>query len=206
MGKIDNSALALKIAFRRIMLADMADRGIDPVIIETHGGLGCVYENCYADIETGLVFEKDETKAIELVNQRPGWAVYNSDCAMSLTQNILPDVPCTVLDVDPYGMSWAILEAFFSSERSFQSMMWLVGIDGLRSKLQSGGAWSVKFLQPYVQEYGNDLFPVYLELFPKILSDVVLKAGYIIDRFWGKYSAKLDLMVNFMARLRRTEC
>lgn len=203
---LDNSSMAIKAAFRQIMLRDMAEKDVPPIIIETNGGVGEVYLNCYPSIETGTVFEKDEKKAEALATQRPGWAIYASDCVSALTQNLCSWVPCTVLDVDPYGASWPILNAFFLSERDFQPWMWIAGTDGLRKRLQIIGGWKEGYLQPYVLEYGNNLYPIYLELCPKILAEIVLNAGYLVDRFWGKYAGKNDGMVDYLARLRRTQC
>lgn len=80
--KRDNSTGKQKIALRRLMLKQMT---AEPVVMETHGGVGQVWASVYAHISQGVVFEKNEEKAAHLARQRPTWAVYEADCIKALS-------------------------------------------------------------------------------------------------------------------------
>jgi hypothetical protein len=78
----DNSTFAKKKALRLHAL-DLL--GIEqPVVCETHGGAGKLFDACYPLVRRGVVFEKDAEKAATLAKQRPSWSVYECDATAAL--------------------------------------------------------------------------------------------------------------------------
>jgi len=179
----DNSTFRQKAALRRALLREVTE----PVVMETHGGIGALYRACYSRVTRGVVFEKDERKSSLLASQRPTWAVYEADSERALQVGAGAHLTVNVLDLDPYGEPWPCVKAFFTSERPFAPRMWVVVNDGLRQKLRVGGAWSVESLRAAVARFGNDLHGDYLAVCRWLLAEHAKAAGYTLRRFNGYY-------------------
>jgi hypothetical protein len=157
--KRDNSTFSQKAILRRMALARIEN----PVIMETHGGLGKLFAECYRGMGQGVVFEKKPERAAFLARQRPAWAVYEADCEMAIAAGAGAHLEVNLLDVDPYGDPWPVLSAFFESERPRAGKLVVVVHDGLRQTVkrnmfvQSNGA-----RQTMVRWYGAGLFNHYL--------------------------------------------
>lgn len=174
--------------------------------METHGGEGKLWEACYEDLEAGVVFEKNPLKAARLGKQRPTWAVYEADCVAAIAGGAGAHLCVNLLDVDPYGEPWPVIDAFFQSERPRAETLWIVVNDGLRRKVQLGGAWACKSLAGIVSEYGNDLYKHFLDVAQILLTKKAAHFGYEVDRFSGYYCGHQMGMTHYAARLilRRT--
>lgn len=196
--KRDNSTFREKAALRKVMLRQL---GKQPVVMETHGGMGQVWAACYASLPEGVVFEKDEGRAAHLARQRPTWAVYEADCVEALEGGAGAHLTVDVLDVDPYGEPWPTLRAFFESDRPKAPRLWVVVNDGLRQKVKLGGAWSVGSLASIVERFGNDLHGRYLEVCEVMVGEIAAQAGYSLDRFTGYYCGYLSQMTHYLALL-----
>lgn len=191
----DNSTLSWKLMLRRQMLARVAQ----PVILETHGGRGEVYASLYREIAHGVVLEQDPAKADHLALQRPTWAVYETESVAALAGGVGAHLPINVLDVDPYGEPWPVLDAFFTSERAFPADLAIVVNDGLRQKIKLGGAWSVGSLKEIVAEFGNQLYPCYLEVCRELLTRKARRRGYRLSGFSGYYCGAMEQMTHYLA-------
>lgn len=199
----DNSTFRQKAALRRVALKRLADLGVSaPVVLETHGGSGRLFDACYAHLDSGAVFEKDPTKSARLGRQRPTWAVYEADCIEALAAGAGRHLQIDLLDVDPYGDCWPVLDAFLTSDRPFAPVMALAVNDGLRQKLAIG-AWDVASMQDMVLRYGNKLHDRYLEICLELLEEKAARAGYDVDHFAGYYTGHGKNMTHFLAVLRR---
>lgn len=175
----------------------------DPVVMETHGGFGHIGNVVYAGVRTGVVFEKDEARADVLARQRPTWAVYNVDSERALRAGAGAHLMVNMLDLDPYGDPWPTLEAFFTSPRPRAAELHLVVTDGLRAKVRMRAAWSGNTLAEMVRRYGNELFPVYLDVCRELLGQKAGAAGYTVAGFHGYYAGKMNGMTHYAARLVR---
>ena len=140
--------MPLKISLRRNLLKET----VNPVVMETHGGYGKIFELCYAQLQEGVVFEKDPEKAGYLALQRPTWAVYEADCEKAIRGRIGSHLPVNFLDLDPYGSPWEILNAFFENWPEFPERLAIAVNDGLRQKCKMNGAWTVGVLAEKVAQ------------------------------------------------------
>lgn len=198
--KKDNSTISKKINLRLEYL-QMLDA---PVIMETHGGRGKLYERCYSGFY-GVVFEKDPAKTDLLCSQRPDWSVYEGDCIAAISAGAGAHLPINFLDVDPYGQPWPVFEAFFSSDRPHPETMIVVCNDGLRQKLKLNGGWQTKAMQPIIAKYGNDrLFSCYLDVCSDLLGQIAGTAGYRITDWRGYYCGHAQQMTHYAAKLNRS--
>lgn len=195
----DNSTFNQKVILRRQMLKLIPD----PVVMETHGGAGKIYEACYSELKTGIVFEKDDQKVSVLAKQRPGWSVYQADSAAVVGLGAGAHLPVNVLDCDPYGDPWPVIEAFFSSDRPRSETMAVVVNDGLRHNVCRGKSWSVPTLQKMVAKVGNNLYPLYLEVCQELMIEKAGQAGYHLTRWAGYYTGYNGLMTHYLAILER---
>jgi len=200
MPQKDNTTLELKVQLRLMMLQRLSQ---PPVVIETHGGLGAVYERCYKSVTSGAVFEIDLDKATVLALQRPSWSVYEADCISALRAGVGAHLVANVLDVDPYGDPWPTIAAFFHSERPRPPEMFVVVNDGLRNKVWMGGAWETSTLAPVVQEFGNDLYDHYLPVCRHLMENLSARAGYTMTGFHGYYCGQHDEHAHYLAILRK---
>ncbi len=199
--KKDNSTLRQKVRLRnlaRLFLIDV------PVVMETHGGYGRIYLDCYADVKSGVVFETDDVKVLTLAEQRPTWAVYQADCVAAITQGAGAHLAVNFLDVDPYGDPWPVIGAFFSSNRPRPERMVVVVNDGLRRNLKANGAWSIGSLGEMVERYGNDvMFARYLDVCAELMQEKAASAGYTLDGFTGYYCGFSRQMTHYAARFTK---
>ena len=176
-----------------------------PVVMETHGGYGKIFELCYADLLAGVVFEKDPQKAGYLAGQRPTWAVYEGDCLKGLAAQVGSHLPINFLDLDPYGSPWEIINAFFDSWQEFPAKLAVAVNDGLRQKLKMQGAWSVAALEEMVVRYGNQAFYAnYKEICQEMLEEKAAQAGYRLSRWTAYYCGFREQMTHYGAILERT--
>lgn len=187
--QLDNATFWSKLKIRRSALAQVQD----PVIMETHGGEGKIYQQLYHDAQ-GVVFEKDATKAAILAQQRPHWAVYEGDCVSAIAVGAGAHLAVNFLDVDPYGDPWPVIEAFFTSDRPRVGALQVVVNDGLTQKLQMKQAWQSKQLRPMVERFGNELYREYEQVAQIMMQEKAALAGYSLDRWYitrAKTGAKL---------------
>lgn len=201
-SKKDNQTFRHKKALRMKALELLRERGIEqPVVMETHGGAGKLWNACYSMLPQGVVMEKDAAKAARLGKQRPTWAVYECDCVEALQAGVGAHLTIDLLDCDPYGEVWPTLDAFFTSERPLAPVMALVVNDGLRQTLALGRAWATGSLRDVVARRGNDLHPVYLDVCEELVNEKAASAGYRIDRFAGYHVGDKQNMTHFLAVL-----
>lgn len=191
----DNSTLAQKVAIRQIALGEIES----PVVMETHGGTGQIFKRCYSHITDGVVFEKDAKKAGVLALQRPTWAVYEADCLTAIGGGVGGHLLVNFVDLDLYGDPWPVIEAFFTSQRPRPDKLAVVVNDGLRQNVRMGGAWNCGSLQEMVDEYGNDLYDIYLEVCRELIKRKAVQAGYDLDRFNGYYCGQGNQMTHYLA-------
>jgi hypothetical protein len=199
----DNSTFIHKRHLRLALLRMIPN----PVVMETHGGIGKLFASCYSTLPTGVVFERDPMKADFLAQQRPTWAVYRADVVKSLQAGAGAHLEVNFLDLDPYGSPWDVVDAFFSSKRSFAEVMIIVVNDGMRQKLQLAGAWNVKAMRGVVSRYGNDsMFKRYKEVCREMLADRVIQQGYLVKKWTAYYTgAGAGNMTHWAAILDRTK-
>lgn len=203
-AKRDNTTFDRKKLLRRRMLAHMAERGEDPVVLETHGGYGKLWVFCYAEVKQGVVFEKKPEKAEYLSRQRPAWAVYENDCVRGLEAGAGSHLPVNVLDLNPYGDPWPAIAAFLETSRPRPPRLYVVVNDGLRRGI-SIGAWKLASMAEVVASYGNKLRDVYLEVCEDLLERKALEAGYTLEHFIGYYCGAGDNTTHYLGVLERIE-
>lgn len=192
--------MALKVSLRRNLLKEM-DK---PIIMETHGGYGHIWAQCYFGLPDGVVFEKDAAKCAALAQQRPAWAVYECDCLAAIGAGVGAHLPVNFVDLDPYGESWPVIDAFFDSDRHFPKRLAIVANDGLRLRLKTGTAWSTHSLQEAVQRFGNAaIYPRYLDVCRWLLAQKASKRGYSLARWAGYYCGYSQQMTHYAAVLER---
>ena len=200
--KKDNSTGIYKISLRKNLLREIES----PIIMETHGGKGVVYNHCYQGVENGVVFEKDPDKTSVLAEQRPNWFVYECDCSVGMKagcgKSILGDI--NFLDIDPYGEPWTIIQAFFDSGYATAEKMAIAVNDGLRQKLKMSGGWSVKAMAEMVQKYGNsEMYKNYLAICREMVEEISSPFGYKITKWAGYYCGYSNQMTHYAAVLCR---
>lgn len=182
----------------------MEAAGQGPVILETHGGVGRIGDACYGEVLAGCVFEKDPAKSGILARKRPTWAVYECDCETAIRGGVGDYLEVTLLDVDPHGDPWPVIEAFFASDRPRATVLRVAVNDGLRQKVKMGGAWSAGTLEQMVQRYGNQLFSRYVEVCCELMKEKAALAGYRLDGWRGYYCGHAKQMTHYAATLSLT--
>lgn len=200
MSQKDNSTFDRKVALRRRVLREVEGK---PVVMETHAGKGRLYLACYSGVDRGIAIEKDPTKTAILARQRPEWAIYEGDSETLIAGGIGAHLPVNVLDIDPYGSPWPVLDAFFGSERDLPATLHVVVHDGLRQKVQRKGAHEVPALRPIVEAWGNDLWPVYLEACQVLMTSRAHAAGYELTSWAGYYCGHSLALTHWAAVLKR---
>lgn len=193
----DNSTYKLKVKLRKNALGYLAA----PVVMETHGGYGAIYQECYARLPGGVVFEKDARKADALSRQRPTWAVYECACEMAIQAGVGLHLPVNFFDLDPYGSPWPVLDAILSVERNWPARVVIVVNDGLRQgSLDIQGGWRVEALRDAVARYGNSaLFANYLEICREMIGEKVGQLGYKLTHWGGYYCGFGGKMTHYAA-------
>jgi hypothetical protein len=197
----DNSTGREKIRLRQRLLASYQRA---PRVLETHGGWGRIFERVWwKAAPDGVVIERDEKKCAHLSRQRPTWRVYEGDSAAALARGLAAELRFDVVDLDPWGSTLPHLEALFHHRRLFGPRLDLIANDGARLKTKLGGAWSVKAFAPYVAKFGNDLFPVYLDVLKLAVEDHAKAAGFRIARWEGYYCGHADDLAHYWAHLEK---
>lgn len=198
--QLDNPTFTQKRALRLSMLREVSD----PVVMETHGGIGKLFASCYSTFKRGVVFEIDQAKADVLATQRPTWSVYRADCVRSLEADAGAHLPVNFLDLDPYGSPWNILSAFFHSRRPFPERLALVVNDGMRQKARIGGAWTSEILHGVCAKYGNArIHKNYKEICAEIFGEMIAPLGYSIAGWTAYYTGAHADMTHWAAVLAR---
>jgi hypothetical protein len=197
--KKDNQTFNRKVALRLSALKEIPQ----PVVLETHGGAGKIYQACYSDIKQGVVFEKNPEKASLLSRQRQTWSVYECDSTRSIAEGAGAHLPVNLLDCDPYGSPWDVIDAFLFSERPKAEKLWIVVNDGLRVNIKMKTAWKIAQLAPLVASYGNDLYGCYLGVCEELLKAKASQVGYDLRGFRGYYCGFQQNMAHYAARLER---
>lgn len=198
--KKDNSTLKQKVAIRRATM----ERIKDPVVMETNGGRGEIWKRCYSNLEKGVVFEIDPSKASILARQRPSWAVYQCDAVAALRDGVGQHRPVNFLDVDPYGDPWQIIDAFLESKRPKPSEIAVVVNDGLRMRVMRGGAKGCSSLEEMARRYGSRLYRSYVEICEILIAEKASKAGLEMTNFAGYYAGHGDNMTHYSAIFKRS--
>jgi hypothetical protein len=174
--------------------------------METHGGEGKLWRQVYAHLPEGIVFEKNSQKVEILAHQRPTWAVYEGDCEAAIAAGVGAHLPVNLLDVDPYGSPWQVIEGFFASDRPKPQTLHIVVNDGSRQQVQLAGGWNSKVLQPLVDQFGNGLRDNYLECCQILLGERAEGVGYRLSRWHGYYCGHGQQMTHYWAVLDRVNC
>jgi len=198
--KKDNSTFDRKVRLR-LRLLPLVEH---PVVMETHGGYGRVYQRCYRQVPEGVVIEKNPDKAAALALQRPTWSVYECIAETALAGGLGSHLEVNFLDVDPYGEPWPVFDAFFGSKRPFAPRLAVAVNDGLRHKLRLNGGWSVGSLRSVVDRIGNaKLFHQYKDICQDLLMERASRAGYRLEKWTAYYCGAGDDMTHFAAVLER---
>ncbi len=197
----DNTTLGRKVALRISLLKRL---GVEPVILESHGGLGRVWERVYPHVSRGAVFELDQAKAEHLCRQRPTWSVYQGKAETAIEDGAGAHLAVNLVDVDPYGEPWPVLDAFFASERPRPAVLGIAVNDGLRQKLRLQGGWSVRSLRQAVEKWGNaQMFERYLEVCRWKLEQLAARQDYRLTHWTAYHCGHDDDMTHYAAVLER---
>jgi hypothetical protein len=189
----DNATRVAKAQLRSKALIALA-KYAEPVVCETHGGMGHLYADCYTHIPVGLVCEKNPEKAQKLLKQRGHkWGVFECDVEKALRAGLGSHLPVNFLDVDPYGDPWPTIDGFLESKRDLPEYLVIVVNDGLRALAQRQRGWTSKTLEPIVRKYGNtDLFNRWLEICREMMLERAEQAGYKMQTWTGYYPKRND--------------
>ena len=196
----DNRTGEAKIRLRRAVLA-AAPPG--PVVLETHGGFGRIYDRTWFKASTGLVMEKVEEKAEALARQRATWRVYQADSLKLLQAGVARDMRFDIVDLDPYGSPIEYLDALASTDRQWPDRWQLVVNDGLRKRLRLGVAWSHPRTHAYVRRHGNNLYPVYLQVVREIVEEFAASIGFSVVGWHAYAMGGWGDMTHYWAKLAR---
>src|SRR3989304_3519644 len=199
--KKDNSTIRLKVALRQRALKETPS-GL--MVLETHGGAGRIYERCY-DTRRGVVIEKKPGKADHLAKQRPTWRVYQGDAVKALGVGLAKDVQFGLVDIDPYGSPSPGVGALFAKSRQWPQVVQLVINDGLRQKCKMGGSWRASDLREEVEQHGNNLYPIYLEVVREKMEKVAARAGFKLTGWVGYYCGHAGDMAHYWATLTKVD-
>jgi hypothetical protein len=198
--KKDNSTGDLKASLRKNLIKEIQN----PVVMETHGGKGVLFDKCYAGIDHGVVFEKSPDKTKILAEQRPGWFVYEANCLYGIKTGAGKSLPVNFVDIDPYGDPWPVISVFFESRHYLPQVLGLAVNDGLRHKLRMHGGWRCASLVNEVQKYGNkQLYGSYLDICQEKLKNIAGSCGYKIHKWAGYHCGAQKQMTHYAAVLVR---
>lgn len=186
--KKDNSTLRRKVLLRHNALRELTSRSIQPSILESHGGNGRIWSQCYSFLPCGVVFETDEKKAASLAVQRPNWSVYETDCVPAMEAGAGFHLQPNYFDIDPYGDAWPAIRAIFSQSVKWQWPAVFAVNCGLRGKLKVRGGWLAESVANAVREFGNDcLYENYLDVCRWMLDALTASIGRKVRRWTGYY-------------------
>ena len=178
MAKKDNSTILSKTSLRRKLRREIED----PIVLETHGGYGELFNKVYADVPQGVVFETKPEKTDHLCEQRPTWAVYEVDCLKALQAGVGFHIPINFVDVDPYGDPWPVISAVLDNAQSLPDRWGLVVNDGLRRFLMLGRGWKSRSVDAWVQKIGNEqVAKQYPDICYELLREKAAGVGFDID-------------------------
>jgi len=172
--------------------------------METHGGVGVLFNRCYRGFEHGVVFEKDRDKVRRLASQRPTWSVYETDCVIGISNGIGEHLAVNYFDLDPWGSPWDTIAAIFDRWKYFPSKFAMAITDGQRRIAKINSAWHVEQLRPFVACYGNEqIYENYVEICAEHLTSRAASRGYAITKWTGYYCGYAKQMTHFGAVLER---
>jgi hypothetical protein len=198
--KRDNSTFRDKVSLRFAALRELEE----PRVLETHAGIGRIFNRCYADLAPGVAFEKDGGKAESLAVQRPTWAIYEGDSEACLRNGVGFHHEPNFFDLDPYGECWPTIDAIFLGMSKALSRIVLVVNDGLRQKLKMNGGWKTESLRNAVERFGNSrLYADYLMICRELVKEKAGSRGYRLSRWTGYYCGHAQQMTHFAAVLDR---
>lgn len=200
--QLDNSTYSDKVRLRRAVLTCAPPA---PVVLETHGGWGRIFDRTWHRAGSGLVMELVDEKAEALARQRPTWRVYAGDSLKLLRAGVANDVSFDVVDLDPYGSSLEYLDALATTGRQWPDQWQLVVNDGLRKRLPLGVAWSTPRVQRYVLKYGNNLYPVYLQVLREVVEDFAASIGFRVTAWHCYATGEWGDMTHYWAKLARIQ-
>jgi len=194
--KKDNTTLNQKAALRLSLLKQIPK----PIVLETHAGTGQVWKRVYSEIAQGVAFDEKPAKAELLAIQRPTWSVFESNCITSLAAGAGDHLALNLVDVDPYGEPWPVIEAFLSSERPWPERIGFAINDGVRMKLKITGGWDVESLGPAVRQFGNSaMYGDYLAVARWNLKRLAAVRKYELAHWTGYYCGHGDCMTHYAA-------
>ena len=204
MQKKDNSTLKEKLGLRKAALKKINACGIQPKILETHGGKGEIFKKIYGRYDGGIVFETDIKKAKVLAKQRGSWRVYNSKCEKSIKDGVCDGVNLNFFDIDPYGSPWEVIDTILNSKIKLQKKIVFCVNDGLRKKIQLGGGWVVGCLKEEVNKYGNaEMHKNYLKICKEMMIKKAGDVGLNVTSWNGYYCGHAQSMTHYAAILER---
>lgn len=184
------------------MRANLLKHLPDPVILETHGGRGLVWQKVYSHLKRGMVCEMDSSKVDVLVRQRPTWCVYQCDATRALAEGLGSHLPVNLIDLD--GECWPTLAAFLDSERELPQRLGIAVNDGLRQKLRLQGGWHVKSMHEACRHFGNlAMHARYLDICRWNVERLAGAHGYRLALWAGYHCGAGDDMTHFAAVLDR---
>ena len=185
-----NATIRSKVSLRIKALKELEQ----PVVMETHGGMGKIWIQCYSHMDTGVVFEKRPEKASSLALQRPGWAVYETDCEVALRHGVGSHLPINFVDFDPYGGPWVAIDSFFEGIKPGVPRLVFTVTDGLPVRLKLNTAWITDGFQDAVDHFGNArIYHEYAEVCKWLMQRKAAKAGYILRRWAWHDNRRPDL-------------
>jgi hypothetical protein len=154
----------------------------------------------YSEIAQGVAFDEKPAKAELLAIQRPTWSVFESDCVESIRAGAGEHLEINLIDIDPYGEPWPMVEAWFASERPWPDRIGFAINDGVRMKLKITGGWDVESLKPAVQHFGNStMYGDYLSVARWNLKRLALLREYELAHWTGYYCGHGDCMTHYAA-------
>jgi hypothetical protein len=201
--KKDNTTFRQKMALRQNLLREIDN----PVVLETHGGFGHIYDHCYRGVFDGVVFEKDAKKAEFLARQRKTWAVYECDCVDALQVGVGSHLAINVVDVDPYGAPWPVIDALLSGYSNKLPDRWGLAVnDGLRQRVGVNGGWDIACLSEAVSNWGaTAMHRNYLDVCRWMLEKKVATVGFTVAKWAGYYCGRLQAMTHYAALLKKNQ-
>ena len=202
MPKKDNGGFARKAALRLHVVKSLRPA----MILETHGGLGKLYQSCYEWLGAGgVVFETDARKSPVLARQRPTWRVYETAADVAIANGVVADVPFDLVDLDPYGDPWSTLIPFFERHRVWPETLGVVVNDGnCTGKVRLSGGWDQESIAPMARKWGRDLFEYYIDACAWYLQELAGPVGYTVTNWAGYKTGYNANMAHYAAILTRT--
>lgn len=186
MPQHDNKTYEAKVRLRLNVRAAVEATGLLSVV-ETHGGFGRLYQRCYQDLPTGVVFDNDSAKALALATQRPNWSVYEANVETALIAGVGFHRRPNLFDLDPYGSPWEVLVAICGrASEWYDGPVGFAVNDGLRKNLILNCGWKIDALAPAVAEFGNhNLYRRYLDACRWMVAKIAAQIGRRVTEWAG---------------------